>query len=316
MSLSLRMIKMVIVATLCLPGLLDAQTSGVQENDAATQPLQKEQVIKTAEKTVPASTSQSRVGDFLLTPYLQVGTLFDDNIYALPFFEIDDMIAIINPSLNIQSDWEQHKLNIDAWASIGRYQDYDSEDYEDYGLSGDFRYDLAEKSNLFGSLGYKKAHEDRSSSDEAYGFTPTFYTRTDAALGMLHNFGGLWTRFGVTRDAYDFDSVDSRLGIINNDDRDRNMDAAGIRVGYPVAKKVDLFAQAAYDSRVYDEEIDDNGYARDSDGSRLAAGVSSVPRYPSRSGFCGVPSQAPVREKTACVCVCVPLSGPIEGPLY
>ena len=45
-SLSLRILKTGLAIMLCLPRLLDAQT-----NDAAAQPLQKEQLIKTAEKT-------------------------------------------------------------------------------------------------------------------------------------------------------------------------------------------------------------------------------------------------------------------------
>ena len=267
LHLSVRLITVGVVIILCLPSTLAAQTS-----DTTTQSQEQKKEDFTSQAAEPTA-PRSRIGNFLITPYLDVGQLYDDNIFALPFAEIDDMVTVINPSVSIKSDWQLHQINMDAWASIGRYHEYDQENYEDYGLSGDFRYDLATKSNIFGSLGYKKAHEDRSSPDESFGFTPTFYSRIDAALGMSHNFGSLWTRLGVTRDAFDFDNNESRFGPINNDDRDRNMDAAGIRLGYPVATKVDLFAQATYDRRAYDDTPDDNGYVRNSDGSRLAAGV-------------------------------------------
>lgn len=267
MRFSVRLIKAGTLIILCLPSTL-----GAQPNESSTQSQEQKKEGFTSQAAEPAA-PRSRIGNFLITPYLDIGQLYDDNIFAIPFAEIDDMVTVINPSVSLKSDWQQHKLNMHAWASIGRYHEFDSENFEDYGLSGDFRYDLAAKSNIFGSLGYKKAHEDRSSPDQSFGFTPTFYSRIDAALGISHNFGGLWTRLGVTRDAFDFDNNESRFGPINNDDRDRNMDAAGIRLGYPVATKVDLFAQATYDRRAYDEIPDDNGYVRNSDGSRLAAGV-------------------------------------------
>jgi opacity protein-like surface antigen len=255
-----------------IPGITAAQTA-----DKTAKPARQEKRV-TKEEPLPLATSKSHVGDFNVVPYFDIGQLYDDNIFALPFAEIDDFVTIINPSITAKSDWDQHKLNMDAWASIGRYRDFDSEDYEDYGASGEFRYDLADKSNIFGSLGYKKAHEDRGSVDASLGLTPTFYSQLDIALGMSHDFGGAWTRFGITRDVFDFDNVPSLRGSINNDDRDRNMDAAGIRFGYPVGKTVDLFVQGAYDRREYDESVDDNGYMRDSDGTRLAAGLIIKPR--------------------------------------
>lgn len=262
-----RFIKAGAFAVLCLPGILAAQ------NNDSSAPRQEPKNENFNSQSVQPAALKSRVGDFLVSPYLQIGPVFDSNIYAIPIKEIDDVITVINASVNFKSDWQQHKLNIDAWGAIGRYRDFDTENYEDYGLSGDFRYDLAAKSNIFAGLDYQALHEDRSSQEERVGRTPTTYSRTDAVLGMSHSFGKLWTRLGLTRDTFDFDDTDALIGIINNDDRDRNMDAAGIRLGYPITKTVNLFAQAAYDQRKYDDSPDDNGFARNSDGSRIVAGL-------------------------------------------
>ena len=264
---AVRFFKLVLFALFYLPGILAAQP-----NDS-TAPRQEPKNENFNSQAVQSTATKSRVGDFLVSPYLQVGPVFDNNIFATPIKEIDDMITVINASVNLNSDWQQHKLNVDAWGAIGRYREYDTENYEDYGLNGDFRYDLAANSNVFGGLGYQMLHEARSSQENLQGLTPTTYSLTDAVLGMSHSFSKLWTRLGLTRDVFDFDDTDALFGIINKDDRDRKMDAAGIRLGYPVTKTVNIFGQATYDQREYDETPDDNGYVRNSDGSRVAAGL-------------------------------------------
>ena len=51
-------------------------------------------------------------GGFLMLPRLDLGVEFNDNIYAASSAETDDMIFTVAPSVEFDSQWSVHRLNL------------------------------------------------------------------------------------------------------------------------------------------------------------------------------------------------------------
>ncbi|WP_282097230.1 MULTISPECIES: outer membrane beta-barrel protein [Guyparkeria] len=238
------------------------------------------------------------MGGFLFFPQLTVTTLYDTNIYgvngSVPVDKDDprgpiedetaDTVGILSPSLAVRSDWDSHELNFNAGADLARYRDNSDENYDDFWLNADGRYDINTVSNVFGGLGYTRTHEDRTSPEGAAGIEPVTYDSLDAHGGYARRIGRTVLRLGGTAQRLDYDSGITVDGVpINHDDRDRDIYALGARLTYLHSPRVQPFVQASTETRRYRDSRDDLDYRRDSDGQRLAVGAT----FDSGSGVSG-----------------------------
>jgi hypothetical protein len=96
-----------------------------------------------------------------------------------------------------------------------------------------------------------------------------------ADIGYDHTFNRLSLGVGYTMQWLDYDNSVSAFGeVIDNQDRDHQVDSLFARAGYQF--KTDMQAYVSYTAYNvdYDEEIDSGGYARSGDGYTVDAGVS------------------------------------------
>ncbi len=214
------------------------------------------------------------VGDFRLRPKIALASGYDSNIFATRTNEVEDSFWVLAPSLAGTSVWKTHEFKFDVGGSVGRYQDNDAEDYEDYWANLRGRYDLSKKTNVFGGFGYSFEHEDRGSpEDELAGDEPTTFDSLRLHAGVAHSFGKASIRVGGTFEQLDFDNV----APLNNDDRNRDLSGLGARVRYRIDSQYGLYLQGIRDLRDYESRVDDAGFARSSDGYRVALGLQVKP---------------------------------------
>lgn len=215
-----------------------------------------------------------RMGAFLLFPKLGVAERYNDNIFADENDEVDDFITVISPSVNLQSQWSRHALNVGASADIGRYADNGDEDYEDYNAFANGAVDITRRSRVTGGVSYSELHEDRSSPDDVNGIEPTEYSVLAGDVAFRQQFNRLNARVFTQVRRIDFDDVTAAGGIpINNDDRDRDEYEVGTRLGYEIVPSYEAFVRLTYNERKYDAATDDNGIQRDSNGYEAVGGI-------------------------------------------
>ena len=227
----------------------------------------------------PVSTTDKagiKAGSFIILPQLSLGGLYDSNIFATRTNTHSDQVMLISPSVVMQSDWNKNQLKVRAGADIARYDDFTSENYNDFFVDTSGRIDLSPKANIFGGVGYAKQHESRTSPDGSYGLHPTEYYSTDAHLGTVFNLNNFAIRLGGTAQKLNFLDVATATSTLNNDDRDRDVYGLGLRVTYKKNEHVQPFMQWVLDQRNYVNQYDDNGFQRSSDGYRLAVGLSNT----------------------------------------
>lgn len=215
-----------------------------------------------------------RVGGFLLFPSVSVEETHSDNIFKANEAEKEDFITVVTPSLALSSDWNRHALGANASAEIGRYADFDKENYEDFTLSANGRIDTVRDSNIYGSVEYAALHDDRGSPNDSAGLKPGKYITETGQLGYLHKFNRVSVDVSAQLKKYDFDDVALSSGAVtNNDDRDRDETEGRVRVGYEIVPEYEMFARLTYNDRNYDAATDDGGVNRDSSGYEAVIGT-------------------------------------------
>jgi hypothetical protein len=215
-----------------------------------------------------------RLGGFMLYPGLAVQETYNSNIYATQNNRRDDFITTITPSLDLQSNWNNHALRLRADSTLGRYAEYQSEDYEDYTMLADGRVDVLRDLRLYGGAGYAQRHEARSSPDNQGGAEPTEYGLYTANAAIEKIFNRLAVRLDGQGQRYVYSDVKTSSGTtLGQSGRDRNQGELALRAGYELAPLRIVYLQGSVNTREYDNTRDASGYARSSDGYELVVGT-------------------------------------------
>jgi hypothetical protein len=216
-----------------------------------------------------------RVGSFIAYPKVTVGEFYNDNIFVTEDDEVDDFITVIEPTLEVKSDWGRHALSFEGGAEFGLYADETDENYQDYFAGAASRFDISESTYLGANGSFQHLHEDRGDPDDVQGEEPTEYNRFGPRLEGFHDLGRVNLTLGGGFLRLDYDDVDAAVGggEINNDDRDRDRFNGSLRVGYEIVPEYEAFVRGGFDVVDYDDSVDDNGFDRDSEGFDVVGGV-------------------------------------------
>lgn len=213
-----------------------------------------------------------RAGAFLIYPEIAAALGYDSNVFATKDDVEDDFSTDVAPRLTAQSQWSRHSLSIDAGGEARFYKDHTKNNYQDFDIGADGRVDVTRQDILTPSLRFGRAHDDRSDPDDAGEDRDdiTQYWKTDAGLTYRHNFNRIYTAVRGVFARQDYEDQ----GDINNDDRDFNRYTTGLRAGYIISPRFDVFVDGAYRWVKYDETPNDGGEDRNNQGYVLRAGTN------------------------------------------
>ena len=229
-----------------------------------------------------------RAGSFFLYPTLDLGGLYDDNVYATRRGTESELAATVTPNVRVLTNWNRHQLSFDLGADMAFYPGNSSLDYQDVHLDNTGRLDITQNNTLLEGFSVRHLHEDPSSADfqETTGVNTgvntggnvssnnpdlTTYWSYDANLAYRHDFSRFYTLVGGEFQRLDFDKNNSLGASSNTNVRDRNQYLGRARVGYQLSPRIDTFVQGSYDVRRYDTSV--NGFNRNSEGYSLRGGV-------------------------------------------
>jgi hypothetical protein len=209
-------------------------------------------------------------GFFTVYPKVTIGVLFDDNVYREEHNPNSDLAVLIQPEVRVDSDWDTHALGFGAVATIVRYRDETSADYEDLSLSANGRADISEDFAASGFLEWARLHEDRGDPNSAAANQDSIeFNRFIRRLALDYQGSPVFGRVSgewATLDYHDENGV-------NLDDRDYDFYETRLRVGTEITPSVSLFVEPGYNWRVYDG-LDDFGFDRDSQGYDVHVGAT------------------------------------------
>ena len=196
-----------------------------------------------------------RAGSFLIFPKVEVGTTYDDNVFATENDEEGDFLFQVLPTVTAQSDFSRHELRFSAGADVGRYADQTSENYVDYFVTGVGQFDVTGDSALLTNLSYRQLHEDRGDPNSpTTASEPIEFSRTNAELAYQQRFNRVTGRIGIGAENEDYDDVASITGTtLDQDNRDRWAYSATGQVGYDLYPGYQPFLRFTYIRTEYDE---------------------------------------------------------------
>lgn len=232
------------------------------------------------------------VGSFLVSPQLDVTRTQDSNVYFTNSAQISDQFWTLSPAVWAKSNWGEHALNLHASSDSIRYKTVTAEDSDDFRVSAEGRYDISRDRNVYGGARFVADHEDRESPTTQNGLTPTKYQQHQYYAGFFSLIDKVSIRLAGTLQRLNYADVDFLSGglisFINNDDRDRMHYTGGLRLGYEMSPRTEPYVEVAIDNRRYENELDDLGYQRNSDGQRYFAGLRwNIPREFRIDAFAG-----------------------------
>jgi len=215
-----------------------------------------------------------RAGAFRIFPSTNVSLTYDDNVFATKNDTDSDFVAVIGPSIEVQSDFSRHAVGFEVFSRVGRYFQETKEDYWDYGIEGNGRLDITRDNNLQGSFGVARLHDARDDPEDdatvAESVRPVRYMNYEADLAYNHLFNRV--TFRVTG-VFDRNDYRQGAGTANQNDRDRNIYTGLLRVGYNVSPRINTFVEGLYAVQRRDVHRDSDGFERDSNGWGARTGV-------------------------------------------
>ncbi|WP_396593036.1 outer membrane beta-barrel protein [Brevundimonas sp. R86498] len=215
-------------------------------------------------------------GTFMAYPRVQLDAEYNDNIFAVATGADDDWIVRIKPEVSLESGWSRHSLGAYARGTISRYQDFDGENSEDYGVGAAGRLDITRAANLAAGADYASLTEPRTSSNApASTVEPISYSLASGYLAGSRVSGRVKLSGRGDIRTYDYEDGVTLTGVeIDQDNRDRTVTSLSGRGDYAISPATALFVQATANSRDYDTATSLLLPARDSDGYEILAGAN------------------------------------------
>lgn len=217
-----------------------------------------------------------RAGGFIISPSFESENEWNDNIYATQENEVSDFIFHIKPQLNINSNWNNHSLELIVGSNIAFYASNSSEEKQDYFVNLLGRLDVVKGSFATAEFSYKNHTEDRGSPDSFISSTePVEYETLGGKVGYEHKINRLRINASHELKHLSYNDTQSTLGnTLQNSARNHYANNSQIRVGYELFTGYEAYLQGTYSFIDYENVFTDQGNLdRSSDGFNVAAGV-------------------------------------------
>lgn len=216
------------------------------------------------------------LGGFRLYPTLELGTAATSNVASSPTNRKADVGLRVKPGLRLESDWSRHQFTASGSAELLEYLDNSKLSTSNGSAQAALRLDVRHTTHADFDASYTLASTGAENSevpDTAVG------DRRDQTIGasaaITHDLGGVELRLrgGAVRNVYG-DVKLSGGGTEDNKDRNYTELSASARAALKTGAVFEPFVEAAYEPRFHDRRVDRNGTRRNSQGLRLAAGVT------------------------------------------
>jgi len=217
----------------------------------------------------------THLGGFILFPKLTGEVLSDDNIFAQPTGEKSDTIFSIRPSLQLQSQWSRHSLQLSADLNRSEYADFKSESSTAYSATAAGQYDVDRFAYLKLEVGHARRIEGRSEIEAAgTSSKPIRYDVDHVTLNGSKQFNRLRLVASADLTTYDYRDAVSNAGLpIDQDFRDDDISTYSLRADYAISPDTFVFVKATYNQHSFDVGFPTIPVNRDSDGYELTAGA-------------------------------------------
>src|ERR1700710_377986 len=212
------------------------------------------------------------MGGFMFYPKLDVSGQYNDNVFAVNTGAKSDVSLDVHPSLRLESTWTHYLVALTAEYDMRRYDTYSQEDTDDYFAKLETQFDLGSATQFGASTEYGRFSELPGNTNIATNAAePTEYNRWDNHFDIKHVFNRLQGEVGGSFTSLRFENTPAvGGGTIFSQDRDRDVSAGYVDLGFQFSPGYEAFARATINQRDYSRTV---FKFRDSSGFEAVGGV-------------------------------------------
>ncbi len=193
-------------------------------------------------------------GSFQVFTSLESGMVFDSNIYSQRDGKKSDYTGVLSPGVSVFSNWSRHALSFGAQGDFGFYTFHDRESYHNGILNMAGRFDLANRTYIDYGADYQRLSEERGSPDsDGAALEPTTLNYAHFFGGFLRKQGKFDLRSQYAFRRFDYDPVETGLGEVNLNFRNKNVNELTTELGYEVMRFWRPFVRGGYNWRDFDD---------------------------------------------------------------
>ncbi len=199
------------------------------------------------------------IASFTLYPRLETALGFTNNVTALTDHPVTDGLVIVKPSVDLQSNWSRHALQLAAGGEFHEFFSKASQDETGWYVRANGHLDVYGDSYILGGVDAEHTYEDRFNAGAPVNAAKPVPLQTEGVYGR-----GVWqlnrfrTTVGVEDREYDYSNVPAQnvdtgavQGILINDDRNRNEWRLIGREEFAVSPDTAVFGQVGYSNSLY-----------------------------------------------------------------
>jgi hypothetical protein len=218
-----------------------------------------------------------RLGTLELLPSITLGAESNDNIFASPTAEQEDLIFTVKPEISLASDWARHALRGHVEATRALYQDFDSEDFTNFYANGDFRLDVGREHNIGFGGSYLDGEEARTSPDSPFAAAePVSFTVGNAYGYGVYVFNRLRLSGRVEYSDFEYEDAFTSTGaLLPQQFRNHTEAAQTLRLEYAISPSAALVLRGRTMQNEYDQAAPGATLDRDSEGYRVEVGFNA-----------------------------------------
>lgn len=217
-----------------------------------------------------------RAGNMIWYPAAEVETGYDTNPNRIAGTKKGSPLVKPMGEMRWQSDWLNHSMDGHLRGTYYNYTNVDGANRPEVDGRSNFRLDVTRDTTF---LAETRLHVDTQSPQTAnFQVTPAerpLVTQFGGTLAANQNFGRFTLGLRGTVDRYIYENAKLPDGTISiQSDRNMNQYGTALRLSYEALPGVKPFVEARLDTRVYDQEIDQQGLRRSSVGTGGRVGTS------------------------------------------
>lgn len=215
----------------------------------------------------------TRVGSFLFQPSIEVGAIYDDNIFVEPDNEVSDLIFTFKPRVGVQTNLARHGFNAYVEGDIGLYLDQGSTDnYYDWRTGIEGFLDITRLWKVKAGIRYEDGHEPRGEDESVTPGVPNEVIdkdRFEIYVSSQARFSRVVLRSKLSYKIFDYSDADTDLDTVfidtdgdmiadtpfffEQDDRDRDEISAESQMVFDIAETYRPFIEVSVQSIDYDK---------------------------------------------------------------
>ena len=239
----------------------------VNQQNVGESAFKRDRNISVQERPKPEyETDGIRSGIFVYRPELRIQTEYDDNVFASDANGSDDLIFVLAPSIDIETDRNVHNLRVFAGAETRQYSSYGDQSHTNFQIGTEGRLDIQRNFYVEAGADYQKNHEDRTRSGAARNtVNPIDVDRIGTFVHGYREAGR--TRLQGTARYFDTDFGNAEFGngtVQDQSFRNRQGIEMEVRGDYAVSPNTAVFGRIRYNNDNYSETL--NRATRDQDG--------------------------------------------------